>query len=79
MDPMRLNITGLFIALKLLLGLGALLILGMMMLGRIGAGIGLVGLLAAVAIAFVSGSIEKRKLRAALAEIDAEFPSSRDR
>ncbi len=57
--------------------LGGVVLAGMMALGRIGMGIGGVGIVVVLVGAIVSGAIEKRKLRAALAEVDAEFPSER--
>jgi hypothetical protein len=67
----------LLVVLKLAAGLGMLVLTGMMMLGRIGVGIGGVGLVVVLVAAIVSGAVKKRKLRAALAEIDAEYPSRR--
>jgi hypothetical protein len=67
----------LFVVLKLLMGLAMLLVTGAMMLGRVGVGIGGIGLGAVLVVALVGGALEKRKLRAALAEIDAEYPPSR--
>jgi hypothetical protein len=67
----------LLVVLKLAAGLVMLVLTGMMMLGRIGVGIGGVGLVVVLVAAIVSGAVKKRKLRAALAEVDAEYPSRR--
>jgi|HubBroStandDraft_3_1064219.scaffolds.fasta_scaffold1483918_1 hypothetical protein len=75
---MQLRYTApILVVLKLAAGLAMLAITGAMMLGRIGVGIGAIGLGAVLVAALVSGAVKKRKLRAALAEIDAEYPSRR--
>jgi len=75
---MQLRYTApIFVVLKLAAGLAMLAITGAMMLSRIGVGIGAIGLGAVLVAALVSGAVKKRRLRAALAEIDAEYPSRR--
>jgi hypothetical protein len=63
-----------FLALKVIVGLAVLLMVAMMALGRIGAGIGGAGLAAAILVGFVGGSIERRKLKKALADVDKDYP-----
>jgi hypothetical protein len=69
--------SGVFIVLKLGVGVVMLLVAGAMRLGLVGVGIGGVGIGVVLVVALVSGAMKKRKLRAALAEIDAEYPSQR--